>query len=52
MGVRELWLVDSAAKEIEVRSFDAGKTAVYTLTDILRSEVLPKIEIPVATVLS
>ena len=52
MGVRELWLVDNAAKEIEVRSFDAGKTAVYKSTDILRSEVLPKIAIPVATVLS
>ena len=40
------------AKEIEVRSFEAGKTAVYTFPDTLRSEVLPKIEIPVATVLS
>ena len=52
MGVRELWLVDSVAKEIEVRSFEAGKTAVYKSADTLRSEVLPKIEISVATVFS
>lgn len=48
----ELWLVDGAAKEIDVRSFEAGKTAVYRFPDTLRSEILPKIEIPVATVLS
>src|SRR6266581_3534384 len=29
MGVRELWLVDTETKEVEVRSFEAGKTAVY-----------------------
>ena len=52
MGVRELWLVDTAAKEIEVRSFEADKTAVYKSTDTLHSEVLPKIEIIVATVLA
>ena len=50
MGVRELWLVDTEKKEIEVRSFDFGRTAVYKVTDILRSEVLSKIEIPVAAV--
>ena len=41
MGVRELWLVDTVAKEIEVRSFEAGKTTIYKSTDALRSEVLP-----------
>ena len=51
MGVRELWLVDTVAREIEVRSFEAGKTAVYKSTDTLRSEVLPKIEINIAAVL-
>ena len=51
MGVRELWLVDTVAREIEVRSFEADTTAVYKSTDVLRSEVLPKIEILVAIVL-
>ena len=49
MGIREMWLIDTEAKKVEVRSFEAGKTAVYKTTDILHSEVLPKIEIPVAT---
>ena len=52
MGVREMWLVDTEMKQVEVRSFEAGKTAVCKSTDILRSEVLPKIEIPVAAVFS
>ena len=52
MGVREMWLVDNEAKEIEVRSFEAGKTAVYKITGVLRSEVLPKIEIPISAVFS
>ena len=51
MGVRELWLVDTVTKGIEVRSFDANNTTVYKFTDTLRSEVLPKIEILVAIVL-
>ena len=50
MGVREMWLVDTATKEIEVRSFEAGKTAVYKVADTLRSEVLPVIKIPVARI--
>ncbi len=52
MGVRELWLVDATAKEIEVRSFEAGRTTVYRSTDILRSEVLSAIEVIVAAVFS
>ena len=52
MGIREMWLVDIEAKEIEVRSFEAGKTAVYKITGVLRSEVLPEIEIPVSAVFS
>jgi len=47
MGVRELWLVDTERKVVEVRSFEAGKSAIFTTTDTLRSEVLPGIEIPV-----
>jgi hypothetical protein len=35
-----------------VRSFEAGKTAIYKSGDILRLEVLPKIEIPVAALFS
>jgi len=49
MGVREMWLVDSEKKEVEVRSFEAGKNAIYKSGEILRSEVLPKIEIPVSS---
>ena len=52
MGVREMWLVDTETREIEVRSFEAGKTAVYKTTGVLRSEVLPKIEIPISAVFS
>ena len=52
MGVREMWLVDTEKKEVEVRSFEAGETAVYKFTDTLGSEVLPKIEIHVAALFS
>jgi Uma2 family endonuclease len=47
MGVRELWLIDSDKKEVEVRSFEAGNNAIYEAGDVLRSEVLPKIKISV-----
>jgi len=40
---------DTAKKEVEVRSFEAGKMVVYEMTDILRSEVLPNIQIPIAS---
>ena len=49
MGVREMWLMDEESKEVEVRSFEAGKTVVYTIADILRSEVLTRIRIPVSS---
>ncbi len=52
MGVREMWLVDIEGQEVEVRSFEAGKTTVYKIADLLRSEVLPKIEITVADLFS
>ena len=45
MGVRELWLVDTDTKEVEVRSFETGKSVLYRTGAILRSGVLP-IEIP------
>ena len=48
MGVREMWLIELYRKEVEVRSFEAAKTTVYKVGDVLRSEVLPRIEIPVA----
>jgi Uma2 family endonuclease len=47
MSVRELWLIDSDKKEVEVRSFEAGKNAIYQTGDILRSELLAKIKISV-----
>jgi Uma2 family endonuclease len=52
MGVREMWLVDTETKEIEVRSFEADKTATYKLTSLLRSEVLSEIEIAVSEIFS
>jgi Uma2 family endonuclease len=52
MGVREMWLVDTETKEVEVRSFESGKNAVYKHGDDLRSEVLPEIEIPVTALFS
>jgi Uma2 family endonuclease len=48
MGVRELWLIDPEAKDVEVRSFEAGRSQLYKVGDVLRSEVLPRIEIPVS----
>jgi Uma2 family endonuclease len=48
MGVREMWLIDSQGKEIEVRSFEAQKTAVFHAGETLRSEVAPKIKISVS----
>src|SRR5881628_3258155 len=48
MGVREMWLIDTEKKEVEVRLFEAGKTAVFKSGESLRSEVLPKIEIEVS----
>ena len=48
MGVREMWLIDTDKKEVEVRSFEAGKNAIYQISDVLRSEVLQKIEIPIS----
>jgi Uma2 family endonuclease len=50
MGVREMWLIDTDKKEVEVRSFEAGKNAIYQISDVLRSEVLQKIEIPVSAI--
>ena len=47
MGVRELWLIDTDKKEVEVRSFEASKTGLYKRGDKLQSDVLPKINIPV-----
>src|SRR5438105_13405420 len=48
MGVRELWLIDSEKKEVEVRSFESGHSAVCKSGDNLRSEVLPNIKISVS----
>jgi Uma2 family endonuclease len=50
MGVREMWLADPETKEIEVRSFEVDKTSTYQRSDILRSAVLPEIQIPVASI--
>ena len=48
MGVREMWIIDTEKREVEVRSFESAKSVLYGMTDILRSNVLPEIEIRVA----
>jgi Uma2 family endonuclease len=48
MGIRELWLVDTTNREIEVRSFGARTHATFKSGEVLRSQVLKKIRIPVA----
>ena len=52
MGVRELWLIDPVEKEVEVRSFDSGKSVVCKAGDLLRSEILSKVEIHVSALFS
>jgi Uma2 family endonuclease len=47
MGVRELWLLDPETKEVEVRSFEGGKSVAFKIGDSVRSEVLKEIAIPV-----
>ena len=50
LGIRELWLVDPQTKEVEVRSFEAGTSAVYKAGDSLVSRVLDGITIPVDSI--
>jgi len=52
MKVRELWLVDIDMKEVEVRSFETGRTMVYPGNASLHSEVLPRIEICISNIFS
>ena len=52
MGVRELWLVDTESREVEIRSFEAAAEAVCKGSETLRSRVLPQIEIPVDALFS
>jgi Uma2 family endonuclease len=48
MRVRELWLIDPEAREIEVRSFESGHSQIYKTHDVVRSEILPEIKILVS----
>jgi Uma2 family endonuclease len=52
-GVREMWLVDTVARTIEVLA-NAGegfrRTALYAETDTARSVILPDLEFPAAPV--
>src|SRR5262245_33279674 len=48
MGIREMWLLDSEKKQVEIRSFEAGKNVIYQPGDTLRSQVLLKIRISVS----
>jgi Uma2 family endonuclease len=52
MGVRELWLIDPVSEEVEIRFFEADKTTVCKRDDLLKSEILPKVEIPVSALFS
>jgi Uma2 family endonuclease len=52
MGIREMWLIDTERKEVEIRSFESGKNTVYQAGGALRSEVLPDIEISVSGLFS
>ena len=48
MGIRELWLIDNDKKEVEIRSFESGKSAIFKTAEILTSEVLPAIAVKVS----
>ncbi len=50
MDVREMWVMDTEAREVEVRSFESGNTGVFKNGETIRSTVLPSIEIPVTLV--
>ena len=52
MGVREMWLIDNENREVEVRSFKSDKNATFKISETLRSEVLPKIRIPLDALFS
>ena len=42
MGVREMWLVDTDKKEIEVRSFEAGKRPSSSSATFYGPKFFPK----------
>ena len=52
MGVRELWLVDPVTREVEVRCFESGASAVYKAGQLIGSEVLATIAIAVEELFS
>jgi len=52
MGIRELWLVDPATREVEVRSFATDSNVVYPADQMLRSQVLPGIATSVTELFS
>ena len=52
MGIREMWLIDSEKKEVEVRCFESGKNSLYKSGAIVRSDILPDIKIPVSDLFS
>jgi Uma2 family endonuclease len=51
-GVCEMWLIDNEKKEVDVRSFESDKSATFKLADTLHSAVLPKIRIPIRSLLT
>ena len=52
MGIREMWNVDVATREVEVRSFEAGASILYRGSNEVRSQVLPKISLPLESFFS
>ncbi len=50
MKVREMWLVDPDKQTVEVRYFRDRTSAVFTSGDVLKSKVLPEIDLPVSAI--
>ncbi len=51
-GVRECWLADQRARTIDVLAFATGTDArrTYSIDDVLRSDVLPELAMPLTDV--
>jgi Uma2 family endonuclease len=50
MGIREMWLIDNDAQEVEVRSFETGRNTVFKKGELLHSHVLSQIQVSVSAV--
>jgi Uma2 family endonuclease len=48
MGIREMWLIDTDKKEVEIRAFESGKNVLCQTGHAVRSEILSNIKIAVS----